>query len=214
MKILSVNTGQPQQLQWKEKTIVTSIFKKPISGNVKIGETGLEGDQQSDLSVHGGEFKAVYAYPSEHYSFWEPQFPDLEFDCGMFGENLTIVGLLEDQIRLGDVLKVGTAELRVTQPRFPCIKIGLKFNDVLMVKKFLESRRSGFYFSVLQKGEVLEGDEILILDSNQSSTTIREFVDIYADKNPTQNRIEAMLRDVNLIDDWKDFFQNKLIKAT
>ncbi|MDA0195296.1 MAG: MOSC domain-containing protein [Bacteroidetes bacterium] len=214
MKILSVNIGQPQQIRWKKKTIVTSIFKNPISNKVRIIASGVEGDVQSDLMVHGGKYKAVYVYPYEHYDFWSSQFPNLKFNWGMFGENLTTSGLLEDQIHLGDIIGIGTVELKVTQPRFPCLKLGLKFDDSLMIKKFLESRKSGFYCSVFKEGQVFVGDRISILNSEQSGTTIREFVDVYTQKNPKQEKIEAILEDPNLMEDWIDFFKNKLVKVS
>src|SRR5712691_12704663 len=154
MKLLSVNVGLPREVLWNGKLVRTSIFKTPVKGRVQVATLNIKGDQQSDLSVHGGADKAVYAYPSEHYSYWRKALPDVDLSWGAFGENFTTEGLLEDQVRIGDRFRVGSAEFMVTQPRMPCFKLGIRFNRMEMVKDFLESKRSGFYFAVLREGDV------------------------------------------------------------
>lgn len=152
MKLLSVNVGLPREIEWKGKIVRTSIFKAPVSGRVRLTKLNLEGDQQSDLSVHGGIDKAVYVYPLEHYSFWRCELPGAEMPWGMFGENFTTEGSLEDTtVRIGDRFRVGSAEFVVTQPRMPCFKLGIRFGRVDIIKRFLHSGRAGFYFAVAQE---------------------------------------------------------------
>ena len=147
MKLLSVSVGLPREIEWKDKIVRTSIFKAPVSGPVRVAKLNVDGDQQSDLTVHGGIDKAVYVYPSEHYPFWREQFPDMELPWAVFGENFTTEGLLEDT-RIGDRFRIGSAEFVVTQPRMPCFKLGIRFKRPDMVKRFLESGRTGFYLAV------------------------------------------------------------------
>jgi len=141
-----------------------------------VGKLNLAGDRQADLSVHGGVNKAVYAYPSEHYPFWKEEFPDMDMPWGSFGENFTTEGIFEDSIRVGDLLKIGSAEFQVTQPRFPCYKLGLKFGTQRMLKLFLKSKRSGFYLRVLKEGTCEAGDNIHIIHENKNSPTIESIV--------------------------------------
>ncbi len=154
MKVISVNVGLPRNVPYRGRSISTGIFKEPVEGRVKVQRLNVEGDRQADLSVHGGIEKAVYAYPSEHYEFWKGELPEMDLPWGMFGENLTTEGLLEDKVNIGDKLKVGTALFIVTQPRMPCYKLGIKFGRNDIIKRFLKSGRTGFYFSVLDEGEV------------------------------------------------------------
>ena len=135
MKVLSVNVGLPREVEWKEKLVRTSIFKAPVLDRVRVALLNLDGDQQSDLSVHGGKDKAVYAYPSEHYPFWRQQLPGMNLPWGAFGENFTTEGLLEEAVHIGDRFRVGSAEFVVTQPRMPCYKLGIRFNRTDIVKR-------------------------------------------------------------------------------
>ena len=169
MKLLSVNIGLPREIEWNGRIVRTSIFKEPITGRVRVARLNVDGDQQSDLSVHGGPDKAVYAYPSEHFAFWRTELPDMDLSWGVFGENFTTAGLLEETLHIGDRLRVGSAEFMVTQPRMPCFKLGIRFNRSDMVKRFLQSGRTGFYFAVLKEGEVAAGDSIELLE--KMSTT-------------------------------------------
>src|SRR5206468_12405028 len=152
MKLLSVNVGLPREIEWKGKIVRTAIFKQPISGRVRVSTLNIEGDQQSDLTVHGGADKAVYVYPSEHYPFWRTEVPDMELASGVFGENFTTAGLLETTVHIGDRFRFGSAEFVATQPRMPCFKLGIRFNRSDMVKWLLQSGRNGLYFAVLKEG--------------------------------------------------------------
>ena len=157
-KLISVNVGFPRQVTWKGKTVTTGIFKEPVNERVMLRLLNLDGDGQADLTVHGGLDKAVYVYPFEHYDYWQSELPDTELPLGIFGENFTTTGLREEELNIGDRFGVGTVQLMVTQPRLPCYKLGIRFGRADMVKRFLASRRTGFYFRVLQEGEVGAGD--------------------------------------------------------
>ena len=158
MHIVSVNAGQPREVAWGNEVVRTSIFKQPIDGRTMLRRLNLEGDVQADLSVHGGPDKAVYAYPVEHYDYWREQLPGRELPCGIFGENLTLAGLTEDDAHIGDELRIGAARLVITQPRLPCFKLGIRFGDPTIVARFLASNRPGFYLAVLEEGEIGAGD--------------------------------------------------------
>ena len=160
MKLTSVNVGLPREVVVGGKVVRTSIWKNPVQGRVHVSTLNLDGDQQSDLSVHGGVDKAVYLYPGEHYSYWRTQLPGVDLPWGAFGENFSTEGILEDQIKVGDRLRIGSVEFTVTQPRMPCFKLGIRFNRRDIVKRFLESKRTGFYLAVLREGEVESGDAI------------------------------------------------------
>jgi len=163
MQILSVNVGRPREVVWKGETVETGIFKDPVAGDVHVGSLNLAGDQQADLVVHGGPQKAVYGYPAEHYEYWRSELPGVPLTWGYFGENLTATGLAENSLHIGDQLKVGTATLMVTQPRLPCFKLALRFDRDDIIKRFLLSRRSGFYFSVIEEGTLSANSPVEII---------------------------------------------------
>jgi MOSC domain-containing protein YiiM len=172
-KVISVNVGTPNEIGRKgNKKILSAILKQPVRGLVTVRKLKLDGDQQADLSVHGGVDKAVYAYPSEHYEYWHKKFPDLKMAWGTFGENLTIAGLLEQDVHVGDQYEIGTTRFEVTQPRFPCFKLGIRFGDQSMISLFLESERTGFYLKVLKEGQVEANDSIKRVHFNRSGETI------------------------------------------
>jgi MOSC domain-containing protein YiiM len=155
-----VNVGRPRRVEFHGRPVRTAIWKAPVAGPVRVARLGLEGDKQSDLRVHGGPAKAVYAYPSEHYAYWARELPGTDLPWGAFGENLTVEGLLEHDVRIGDRFRAGSAELVVTTPRMPCYKLGVRFDRDDMVKRFLAHGGTGFYFAVLEEGEVAAGDVI------------------------------------------------------
>jgi MOSC domain-containing protein YiiM len=173
----------------------------------------LEGDQQSDLSVHGGTDKAVYAYPSEHYSYWQNALPDVALPLGVFGENFTTEGMSEDQVRIGDHLQIGSAEFVVTQPRMPCFKLGIRFNDMKMVKRFLESKRSGFYLAVVREGEVGAGDAIYFKEHQEDGVTIADIVNLYTVDSENQGLLRRATELPALPEGWKDYFRKRLWDA-
>jgi len=176
MKVISVNVGLPREVRWQGKPVRTSIWKEPVSGPVRVGRFNLDGDEQSDLSVHGGARKSVYAYPSEHYPSWRTELPGMELPWGIFGENLTTEGLVEAGVHIGDHFRIGTAEFAVTQPRMPCFKLGIRFGRPDIVEEFRRSGRSGFYFSVIREGHVAAGDSIELVAREAESPTVSEMV--------------------------------------
>jgi len=178
-RLVSVNVGKPREIgSIRGKRVESGIYKQPVSGPVKVWRLNLEGDEQADLEVHGGVKKAVYAYPSEHYAYWNDRFPTMKLQWGSFGENLTTEGLLEHSVHVGDKLSIGSAEFEVTQPRLPCYKLGIKFGTQRMLKWFLHSGRTGFYLSVIREGECEAGDQISMTRYDMPSPTIASIVDL------------------------------------
>src|SRR5882724_3873456 len=180
MKLLSVNVGLPREVSWQGKLVTTGIFKEPVHQRVFARRLNLEGDRQADLTVHGGVTKAVYAYPSEHYAFWRAELPDMDLPFGMFGENFTTEGLLEDAVYIGDRFRIGEAEVMVTEPRMPCYKLGLKFGRADIIKRFLASRRTGFYFAVVHEGMVGASDAIELIGREQQEISVADITRLYA----------------------------------
>lgn len=178
MHVVSVNVGEPRPVSYRGKTVQTAIWKFPVAGPIAIVGDNLVGDRQADLRVHGGRDKAIYGYPAEHYPWWRERLPDAELGWGAFGENLTVEGLLEDRVRIGDRFRIGAAELTVTQPRTPCFKLGIKFGRPQLVKEFLRAERSGFYFAIAVPGPIAAGDPIALVDTDPESLTVTDLVRI------------------------------------
>lgn len=177
IRLISVNVATPKNIgATRGKPTFSAIFKKPVEGPVFVRFANLEGDKQADPAVHGGEDKAVYAYPSEHYGYWRERFPKMDLPWGSFGENLTTEGILEGRVHAGDRLTIGTAEFAVTVPRFPCFKLGIKFGTQAIVRSFLDSERSGFYLKVLQEGHIEAGDTIKLSAGEAGARTITDVV--------------------------------------
>jgi MOSC domain-containing protein YiiM len=213
MRVNSVNVGRPRLVIWRGEPVSTGIFKEPVEGRVTLRALNLDGDRQADLTVHGGPAKAVYAYPSEHYPFWRGELPGVELPWGMFGENFTTEGLFEAAVNVGDRFRVGTAELIVTQPRMPCYKLGLKFGRADMVKRFLASGLTGFYFAVLREGEVGAGDEVELIARDPRGVTAADVVRLYV---RDRDDLETMRRAVAveaLPQGWRDEFLERIGKA-
>jgi MOSC domain-containing protein YiiM len=210
MKLVAISVGGPREVQWRGRSVQTSIFKTPVSRRVHVTRGNIEGDQQSDLSVHGGPEKAVYAYPAEHYNFWRRELPDAELSWGAFGENFTTEGLLEDEVWIGDRYRVGTVELVVTQPRMPCYKLAIRFNRPDMVKRFLQSRRSGFYLAVEREGEIGAGDAIERFARDERRLTVADVVALYATDSANQPLLENASDHPSLPATWREYFRKRL----
>ena len=210
MKLLSVNVGLPREIEWRGKVVRTSIFKAPVLGPVRVATLNLEGDQQSDLSVHGGVDKAVYAYPSEHYPFWREELPGVDLPWGVFGENFTTEGSLENTVHIGDRLRVGSAEFVVTQPRMPCFKLGIRFGRPDMVKRFQRSGRTGFYLAVLGEGEVTAGDAIELLARDEHGVTVTDIVNLYTADATNQELLHRVSELPALPAGWRDYFRQRI----
>ncbi len=213
MKLISVNVGLPRDVNRQGKVVQTSIWKDPVAQRTYVSKLNVEGDRQSDLSVHGGADKAVYTYPSEHYSYWRSNLPDVAVPWGAFGENFTTEGLLEDHICVGDRVQIGSAEFLVTQPRMPCFKLGIRFNRMDMVKLFLKSKRTGFYFAVLREGEVGAGDPIHVVDKQEGGLTIGDIVNLYTVDSENQELLRRATESPALPDGWKEYFRKRLWDA-
>lgn len=215
MKLVSVNVGLPRQVFANDKSVTTGIFKEPTKARVMVRRLNLDGDRQADLSVHGGPDKAVYAYPVEHYDYWLREFPDMELPFGMFGENFTTEGLLEHSVNIGDSFRIGQVELVATQPRLPCYKLGIKFGRDDMVKRFLASGRTGFYFQVLREGEVEAGDGIVRIKREENDISVPDITRLYVSKNHSKADQQTLRRAVQLQalpESWRSYFRHRLDK--
>ena len=213
MKLVSVNVGLPRDVPWLGKTVRTSIWKSPVEGRIHVARLNLDGDRQSDLSVHGGPEKAVYVYPAEHYASWRRKLPGVDLPWGAFGENFTTQGLREDRVLVGDRLRVGSAEFTVTQPRMPCFKLGIRFGNPEMVKRFLESKRSGFYLAVLREGEVGAGDPIEREETRGSRLTVADVVSLYTSDAENQDLLRRATEVPALPEGWREYFRKRLWNA-
>jgi MOSC domain-containing protein YiiM len=210
MKLVSINVGRPRDVEWRGKTVRTSIFKNPVKGPVEVHKLNLAGDEQADLTVHGGTDKAVYAYPSEHYAYWRDQLPEIEFPWGAFGENLTTEGLSENSVRIGDRLTIGSGEFLVTQPRLPCFKLGVRFGRPDMVKRFHRSGRTGFYLAVVREGLISPGDPIQVLSEAQPGVTVADIARLYTAGEADQDLLRRASKVAALPDAWREYFRNRL----
>jgi MOSC domain-containing protein YiiM len=216
MQLISVNTGLPQEVTWHGRVVITAIYKQPVDGRVAVRKLNLDGDRQADLSVHGGEHKAVYCYPIAHYDYWKRQLPRRDLPMAIFGENFTTDGLLETSVHLGDRFSVGSAEVVVMQPRLPCYKLGVRFQADDMVKRFLASGRTGFYFAVTREGEVGAGDEIELIARDPNAIPISEITRLYLAKRYGDDDVTSVrraLRVVALPESWKEYFRERLQRA-
>ena len=212
MRIISLNVGKPELVIVNDQPVSTSIFKEPIADRVMLRTLNLDGDRQADLSVHGGPYKAVYVYPSEHYLFWKHELPEMELPWGMFGENLTTTGLLETETHIGDRFRVGSAEVKVTQPRMPCYKLAIRFERNDIIKRFLVSERTGFYLSVLKEGEVGAGDEFELLERNTADVRVVDVIRLYSSDKRDLDLLRRAIASESLPNNWREHFRERLRK--
>jgi MOSC domain-containing protein YiiM len=212
MIVVSVNVGLPREVTYKGKTITTGIFKEPVEDRARLRRLNLDGDRQADLSVHGGPSKAVYAYPSEHYEYWREQLPGVDLPWGMFGENLTVEGLREDRVNIGDRFRIGSAHVMVTEPRLPCYKLAAKFGRDDIIKRFLHSGRTGFYFAVLQEGEVGAGDDITVLSRDENAITVADITRLYVHDKDDLSTLRRAVQVEALPESWRGYFQKRIEK--
>jgi MOSC domain-containing protein YiiM len=212
MKIISLNVGLPRLVRWNGQTVSTGIFKSPVDGRVPLRRLNLDGDRQSDLSVHGGPDKAVYAYPSEHYGYWRAELPEMELPWGMFGENLTTEGLNEETVFIGDRFRIGEAELTVTQPRMPCYKLGIRFKRADILRRFLASGRTGFYFSVQREGEVGAGDHLELIERSEHKVKVSDITRLYAKDRADTETLRRAIEVEALPESWREFFRERVLK--
>ena len=209
MHIVSVNIGRPCEVKRNGQSVLTSIWKNPVEGPVRVRRLNLDGDAQSDLRVHGGPEKAVYAYPSEHYDYWRRELEIDSLPWGAFGENLTTAGITESGIGIGDRIRIGSAELMVTQPRLPCFKLGIRFDRDDMIKRFMRSGRSGFYLAVVLEGELAAGDRMEIVSRDPNGVTV---ADVAATERDALDRrlLERVIAVPALPESWKRHIRSLL----
>lgn len=212
MKVISVNVGAPRVVMLNGDPVTTGIFKEPVAGRVMLRILNLDGDRQADLSVHGGPTKAVYAYPSEHYGYWKRELPETALPWGMFGENFTTAGLSESELNIGDKFRIGSAVVRVTEPRMPCYKLGIKFGHPDIVKRFLASERTGFYFAVLQEGEVGAGDEIQLIEESKDNVKVSDITRLYTSEKHNVPLLRRAIEVEALPESWRGYFRNRIEK--
>lgn len=209
MRVLSVNVGLPREISVPDGVVVTGIFKSPVEGKVALRGYNLDGDRQADLTAHGGPYKAVYLYPSEHYSYWATQLPGFDLPPGVFGENLTTEGINEEAVHIGDRFRIGSAIVQVTQPRMPCFKLAIRFRLPEMVKKFWNSRRHGIYFSVVTEGELERGDTIHQVAEDPERVSVADIVRLYKGEATDRELISRALRSP-LHGSWKTGIRSRL----
>ena len=209
MEIVSICVGSAKTVSWRGEAVSTAIFKAPVE-TAAIRELGLEGDQQADLAVHGGPDKAVYAYSAEHYPWWQEQLPGVELPFGSFGENLTLSGFDESDACLGDVYQAGTASLLAIQPRLPCFKLGLRFNDPGMVKRFAQSLRLGVYFRVVEPGRVRRFDGFKKMSEHAIRFPVLDLARLYFDPELTRAKARPALEHPALNDNWRKMLGDRL----
>lgn len=213
-KLISVNVGLARIVMSKGNPVSTGILKEPVTGRVRLRTLNLEGDRQADLSVHGGPSKAVYVYPSEHYKYWKRELPDIELPWGMFGENFTTAGLFESELNIGDKFRVGSAVVAVTEPRMPCYKLAIKFGRPDIVKRFLASERTGFYFAVLREGDIGAGDPIHRMERNEHSLKVSDVTQLYTREKHNTELLRHAIEVDALPESWRSYFQHRLAKLS
>jgi len=213
MKLLSVNVSLPKEVSCQGRTVSTGIFKEPVKGRVRLRWQNLDGDGQADRTVHGGINKAAHAYPFEHYAYWSRELGRTDFSFGQFGENFTVEGLLEDEIRIGDVFRVGTALVEVTQPRTPCYKLGIKMQMDSFPEIFMASGKTGFYLKVLEEGEVGAGDRWERIRGDAANITVRGLWHLAYYEPQNLEDAKKALRIPTLGPEWRKPMENRLIRA-
>ncbi|MFN8007827.1 MAG: MOSC domain-containing protein [Terriglobia bacterium] len=210
MELISVNVSLPKPMAFQGRTVMTGIFKEPVSGRVRVRRLNLEGDRQADLSVHGGPYQAVYAYPHEHYESWRRELGRDDFTYGQFGENFTVSGMLENQVCIGDAFRIGSALFQVTQPRVPCFKLATKMGSEEFPDLFMESARSGYYLRVMEEGEVGAGDVISQESRSSARMTVESIFRLaFFDRENVAQLREAVCL-ASLSPDWQHRFELRL----
>jgi MOSC domain-containing protein YiiM len=208
-KVVSLNVGLPRTVNFHGQAVTTGIFKEPVKGRIKLRKLNLDGDKQADLTVHGGLDKALYTYPAEHYNYWKKRLPNMKLPWGMFGENFTTEGLLEDKVNIGDVFRIGSSEVVATQPRMPCYKLGVKFGRMDIVKQFMESKLPGIYFRVLKEGEVGVGDAIELISRDANNVTVKDIVRLVTGESDISTLRRAIHVEA-LAEGWRQEFLDQL----
>jgi len=190
MKVTSTNLGEPTKINWNGKQTLTGIYKYPVDQPIYLDTEDVQGDTVVDRKYHGGIYKACYLFSADHYDYWKAKYPQLEWDWGMFGENLTIQGLDESQLRIGSTYRLGTALVQISQPREPCYKLGIRFGDQEILKQFIDHGRPGTYIRVLEPGTVSKGDSMELVTASESPLTIAQFYELLFAKEKDQHVLQ------------------------
>ena len=212
MKVISTNISEPKTISWRGKEVKTGIFKYPTSEPLYLGSSDVRKDTVIDRKHHGGEHKACYLFSVDYYSYWKHLYPDLEWNWGMFGENLTVLGMDENVLRIGDIYKIGTAIVQISEPREPCYKLGVRFGTQTILKQFIEHAHCGTYVRVLDEGEVAVGDRIELIKQSENTLTIATYFKMLftKDKDPLTMRlaVENEALDERKRDKWRTMLSN------
>ncbi|MEX0315711.1 MAG: MOSC domain-containing protein [Allomuricauda sp.] len=194
MKIVSTNIGKPTPITWNGQETTTGIFKRPVNGPITLEIEGVSNDNVSDRKVHGGIYKSCYLFSADQYPYWKKEYPNLDWEWGMFGENLTVEGLDETQLRIGNVYKLGTALVQITQPREPCFKLGIRFSDQSILKKFIDHGFPGTYVKVLEVGQVKVGDVLELTEESEDTLTTQQFYKLLFSRVKDKSVLEMAIR--------------------
>jgi MOSC domain-containing protein YiiM len=212
MKILSVNIGEKQLIEWNNKQVATGIFKKPVATSIFVQNEAVANDTVSDLKNHGGTDKAIYGYSYANYAYFSKLYPKIKMNYGVFGENITFENLDENQVQIGDTFQIGTTILQVTQPRFPCYKLGIVFNNQKILKDFLNSPHCGFYFRVLQAGNIAKNNQVKLIKEATNSMSVADVFSLYSHNKHNKTMIQKALKLEFLAKDWKKRMERKLLQ--
>ncbi|WMJ73957.1 MOSC domain-containing protein [Cytophagaceae bacterium ABcell3] len=209
MEVLSTNISELKKISVNGREEKTGFFKSVVHRPISLGKNGVEGDRIGDRVHHGGPDKACYLYSFDHYDFWRAKYPNLNWDYGMFGENLTVQGLNEAEVNIGDIFNVGTATVQLSQPRQPCYKLGVKFEDPKMVKAFKSTPYPGVYVRVLEEGFVKAGDNFQLVNKSHNSLSVAQVFELIYDKTPCSEILHQAINDEALAINVKNYLLNK-----
>lgn len=212
MKVISVNLGQRQRISYRGKIVETGIFKYPVNQPIILGKTDVDGDHVVDRRYHGGIDKACYLYSADHYEFWKKKYPDLDWNYGMFGENITIEGLNEAAVQIGDIFYVGDCRVQVTQPRQPCFKLGVRFETQKIVKDFCQAPYPGIYVKIIDPGHVQIGDNVSLSERLHDTIGLLQIWDLLYTKEPNEIDLEFALNFQHLAESVKATFRKRFVK--
>jgi len=198
MKVISTNLGQPTKISWNGKETLTGIYKYPVDAPIFLDREDVKDDTVVDRKHHGGTYKACYLFSADNYAYWKDKYPLLDWNWGMFGENLTIEGLDESQLRIGNTYKLGTSLVQITQPREPCYKLGIRFGDQNILKQFIDHGFPGTYIRVLEPGKVIVGDTMKLVEESKNPLTVQQFYKLLFAKSKDQDILQMAIQNESL----------------
>ncbi|UKN01925.1 MOSC domain-containing protein [Paracrocinitomix mangrovi] len=211
MRVISTNIGEKKAVKWRGKTVYTGIFKSPITDSIILGTEDVENDHVIDRKYHGGIDKACYIYSADHYNYWKKEYPQLNFEHGMFGENITVEGFDDTQIMIGDQYAIGETLVEISQPRFPCFKLGIRFDSQTVLKKFISFERPGTYVSVLKTGKVSVNDQMKLVKRGDYNLGLVELYHLsYTDDCNDIERIQFLLQQTYVTEECKEGMEKRL----